>query len=144
MKITVNGTDYDSWDDVPEQLRSLLGSTLPDADGDGVPDLLQGTGVLPADGVHVQSTSIDVDGRTYDSIDDLPAGIRASLQSAGLLGGPPAPSAQAANPAGRLPAASTPARPAGRQPLGPGQVLLNGEVVDVDPGPERRRWWQRR
>jgi hypothetical protein len=42
MKITVNGQEYASWDDVPEETRRLLGRVLPDEDGNGVPDAFEG------------------------------------------------------------------------------------------------------
>ena len=39
MEITVNGQRYDSWDDVPGDVKRLVAGQLPDADGNGVPDL---------------------------------------------------------------------------------------------------------
>jgi hypothetical protein len=44
VKITVNGQEYDSWDEVPEETRALLGHALPDMDHNGVPDVFEGKG----------------------------------------------------------------------------------------------------
>jgi hypothetical protein len=40
VTLTVNGTEHDSWADVPAELRDELasvGPALPDTDGDGAP-----------------------------------------------------------------------------------------------------------
>jgi hypothetical protein len=131
VKIVVNGQEYDSWDQVPEEIRALMGGTLPDADHNGVPDLLEG-GPIPTAGMTVQSTAIDVDGVTYQSLADLPPQARAALEAAGLTGAPGAP---ATAPAPLPPAAPAPAT---------GQVLLNGEPVGANGSAKRRHWWQRR
>lgn len=151
MKITVNGTEYDSWADVPAELRDKLarvGPALPDTDGDGIPDLLEGRGQLPPGSTTVTTTTITADGKTYNSIDEIPADLRATLQSAGLLGAPRDPDAPPPLRVGGkivVPAvkAGQPEQAPVQPQLGPGQVLLNGQVVNVDGAPARRRWWKR-
>lgn len=41
VKLTVNGVEYDSWDDVPEEQRASLARVLPDDAGTGVPDVFE-------------------------------------------------------------------------------------------------------
>jgi hypothetical protein len=144
VKITVNGKDYESWDDVPAEVRKLVGNTLPDTDGDGVPDLMEGHGTLPTGSSTFTSTSIVVDGKTYNSIDEIPADVRATLQSAGLLGGPQNPNTSPPMRVGGKIVVPPVTTPVGQSQLGPGQVLLNGEVVNVDSAPKRKHWWNRR
>jgi hypothetical protein len=129
VKIVVDGQEYDSWDQVPEEIRALMGGTLPDADHNGVPDLLEG-GPIPTAGMTVQSTAIDVDGVTYQSLADLPPQARAALEAAGLTGAPGATAPAPLPPAARAPAT--------------GQVLLNGEPVGANGSAKRQHWWQRR
>ncbi len=42
MQINVNGQTYARWEDVPPDVRQQLAATLPDADRNGIPDLLEG------------------------------------------------------------------------------------------------------
>ncbi len=44
---TINGVDYPSWDQVPEELRRQL-AALPDADGNGIPDFAEKIAVIGA------------------------------------------------------------------------------------------------
>jgi hypothetical protein len=126
VNIEVNGKQYDSWDDVPEDIRKLVQGTgaLPDTDHDGVPDLFENTAALPSGSTTIRSTTVTTGGQTYNSIDEVPPDIRAALQSAGLLGGP---------------------QPSGPQPSGPqpSGVLLNGVPVEAAGKVERKRWWRR-
>jgi hypothetical protein len=135
MNIVVNGQQYASWDDVPDEIRTLLGSTgaLPDSNHDGVPDLFEG-GPLPTSETTVQSTTIDVDGVTYHSLEDVPPEVRSALAAAGLLG------ARSSNP----PSASRQVTPTSQPPQPSGEVLLNGVPVAADGSAKRKHWWQRR
>ena len=149
MDIVVNGTHYSSWEEVPPELRATVGRALPDADGDGVPDLLQGhlpTG-LPGGRVVTTSTVITVGDQTYHSLDEVPDEVRSALAAAGLA--PPPGSAPAPLSAGDHEMARPPA-PAGPPPAGsvpPGQVLPDGVPLDASqgaPGTVRKKhWWQR-
>jgi len=134
MEITVNGQRYDSWDAVPDDVKRLVAGQIPDADGNGVPDLLEGKGPGVVSSTVTTSTSFVVDGQTYDSIEALPPDIRKRLEA--LL------PASATNPAPST--ATTPPPLSAGQPLSEGEVLLNGVPTRVhsDP-PQKKRWWQR-
>jgi hypothetical protein len=142
MQINVNGQNYSRWEDVPADVRQQLGSTLPDADKNGIPDLFEGNlGGLPANAQTFASTSIMVNGQQVQSGADLPPEIQAKLQQAlGMLGPmfatpatPPAPGTPAAAP--------TPNAPG---PLQPGQVMLNGVPTAVgDTAGVKKPWWKR-
>lgn len=130
MQINVNGQTYQRWEDVPDDVRATLLAKLPDVDGNGVPDFLEG-GPLPTTGhATVANTHFSVDGETYTSAADLPPVVRQALQQAGLGSFLEATT--------NAPAPTTPPQ----QP--PRQMLLNGEPVDSATvvGGEPKRWWQ--
>lgn len=80
MEIQYQGVTYQAWEELPPEAKQHLLATLPDNDGNGVPDLLQNpTGMtmgLPT------STQFVLDGQTYDSLSALPASLRSMVQSA--------------------------------------------------------------
>ena len=138
MEINVNGQSYSRWEDVPADVRQQLAATLPDADRNGIPDLLEGKlpdlSGLPASGQTF--TSISVNGQTVGSVGELPAEVQQVLRQA--FGWP----ASATPPAAGGPASPV-ATPAGG-PLQPGQVMLNG--VPTTPGEAvepKKPWWKR-
>ena len=163
MDIIVNGQHYASWDEVPADVRNTMSAALPDANRDGVPDLLQGGGLagLPTGHVPTMSvTNIQVGGKSY-SPDELPPAIRDSLRMAGILpaaGAPPGgtpvgpapgpqwgaqPDAQwGAQPGAQPPAGQVPIPPAQVSapvphqptPIRSGQVMLDGVPVDTAQG----------
>jgi hypothetical protein len=136
MKVFINGQSYDDWSQLPPEIKQQLAATLPDADHNGVPDVFEG--VLPTGSGLTQTgpntftaTSINVNGQEFGSISELPPEIRQTLQQvfgAGLAASaPPAPAA--------VPnAASVPA---------PGQVVLNGQPVAVEPAQQKKGFFQR-
>ncbi len=131
MQINVNGQSYQRWEDVPADIRATLQAKLPDADGNGVPDFLEGGALPTTEGSTVTSTSFAVDGQAYTTAADLPPAVRQALQQAGL--------------GSFLDAASTnAAAPAPTPPAPPRQTLLNGEPVESTTilGTEPKRWWQ--
>lgn len=131
MKITVNGTEYSSWDEVPEDARRLLmaSGAFADSDHDGVPDFAEGGGAESLKSgrfVSRVTKRITVGDKTYDSVDDVPPALRATLERAGLI--------QPGE------AATDSARPA-ESTAPSGEVLLNG--VPIDDKPRKKRWWRR-
>ncbi len=155
MSINVNGREYGSWAEVPPEIRAKLAS-LPDKNGDGIPDVLQGdlsafgsVGQSP-DVTTVSTTTFAVNGVPYRSLADLPEVLRAEMDRAfqGLgdlgtaiidatsTGGPPA---AAPGPTGYAPPGtgfSAPAAPArDARPM-----MINGEPYEPEAG--RKRWWQ--
>jgi hypothetical protein len=133
MQINVNGQNYSRWEDVPPDVRQQLAATLPDADKNGIPDLLEGNlSALPTGAQTFASTSIMVNGQSVNSLDQLPPEVRNTLHQ---VFGWAAPVAGTTPPA--APQAPTP-------PLGPGQVMLNGVPTTVgDAEPAKESWWRR-
>lgn len=124
MAIIVNGTPYDTWDDVPQRLRIAIANSgaeepeAPDAPVEEVDELDEL--VRLADAAEARRAGIEPDapppppppppgppaevaptfelnGQVYRSIDDVPAEIREALRL--QLLGPPAPSLQPRVPA---------------------------------------------
>lgn len=93
MHLQINGSGYDRWEDVPEDLRRTLLAVMPDRDGDGIPDPLQ---EHSTPGKMVSSvTKVEVNGVEYDSPDQMPAEARQALRAAGLPLQPAQPSVSA-------------------------------------------------
>lgn len=164
MKISINGTEYDSWDDVPAELRGALQGALPDANHDGVPDLFQG-GPLPTESIVRSSTTIAIGDKTYNSIDEVPEPLRETLRRSGLFAQPGSGqgSAQPIDPGtqpGQPPVSQPVAQPATGQPAYPpqpaqlayqeppqvsgGMVTLNGQPYDPNQPEKKRHWWNRK
>jgi len=140
----VNGQNYDTWEDVPAEVRQQLAATLPDADKNGVPDLFEGNlSGLPQGAQTFSSASIMVNGQTVQSASDLPPEIQEQLQQAlGMLG--PMFGAAVTPPAAGAPAAPGAVPPNAPWPLQPGQVMLNGVPTTVGDGqPVKKSWWRR-
>jgi hypothetical protein len=79
--IIFNGVSYDSPESMPPDVRQLyelaLGMTR-DADGDGVPDVMQNA----ASRTIASSTAFVVNGQAYGSLDQLPPEARAKYEQA--------------------------------------------------------------
>jgi len=143
VEININGQRYDEWHQVPEAIRAQLAALLPDADGNGIPDALEGKGAFGAGGGFPQPTvistsSINLNGKPINSVADLPQEVIDRIRGAGFGAfldqqSPPAP-------VGQVPPA--PATPTSA-PLASHQVIMNGQVVDVNAqSTAPRRWWQ--
>lgn len=118
MQLQINGTSYPRWEDVPEETRRALLAVLPDEDGDGVPDSLQGRG----GGMYVRKTTkVKINGVEYDSPDQMPAEARMALRAAGL----PLPGA-------------TDSRQTGAPPDDTTSQLTRELLGEAPP----RKWWQ--
>jgi hypothetical protein len=134
MEINVNGQSYSRWEDVPAEVRQQLAASLPDADRNGIPDLLEGNlSGLPTGGAAQTFTSFSVNGQNVASVGELPPEVQQLMRS--VFGWPAA-----------APGAPPPSAPpgTGQWPLQPGQVMLNG--VPTTPGEvtePKKPWWKR-
>ena len=140
MQINVNGQNYSRWEDVPAGVRQQLATTLPDADRNGIPDLLEGNlSGLPTGAPAGQTfTSISVNGQTVGSVGELPPEVQQVLRQAfgwpAVAGGAP----------GAVPGTPTAAPPNAPWPLRPGQVMLNGVPTTVaETTAPKKPWWKR-
>ena len=75
-RIVFNGKEYASPEQMPDDVRkaflAMLAQVGTDADGNGVPDVLEGKGNV----FGLQQSSITVNGRPFESAKDLPAPLR--------------------------------------------------------------------
>jgi hypothetical protein len=84
VSIRFNGREVSDPSELPPEMRKLL----EDADGNGIPDIAEPgkRSALPGgDRLEIEtvtSTVIDLDGKTYQSIDELPAEIREAARAA--------------------------------------------------------------
>lgn len=73
-RIVFNGHEYSGIEDMPDDVRRAfqdkLAQLTSDADHDGVPDVLQGTGI------GVGGAAITINGHTVQNINDLPTPLR--------------------------------------------------------------------
>lgn len=85
-RIIFNGREYASLEQMPPEVRRAherLFASLPDRDGNGIPDLLEGDG-----GFHQIESRIHFNGREYTCPDEMPPDVRAAYESAmNLIGG---------------------------------------------------------
>jgi hypothetical protein len=140
MLININGQNYSSWEEVPEEIRAQVAGKLPDADHNGVPDVFEGNlaslGNLVAGGQAATFTSISVDGQQVNSLGQLPPEVQEMLQKTlGIY----QPGSVAAPP----PAAPGAVPPNAPWPLQPGQVMLNGVPTTVGADAPKKSWWKR-
>lgn len=112
MDVMVDGVRYESWDEVPGALRTAIATSgilpWPGQTGPGALDG-QAHGSPPTAAPPVRPVSFSLDGRTYQSIDDVPGEVREALR-AQLLATPP-PTVEPRLPRA-LAAAGAPAMPA--------------------------------
>jgi hypothetical protein len=76
-RIIFNGQEYASTDAMPGEVRKAYQQALAqfaDADHNGIPDALERGG--PGNVIGIQHSSITVNGRTYESVDAMPALVR--------------------------------------------------------------------
>jgi hypothetical protein len=82
-RIIFNGQEYPSTDAMPEAVRTAYQQAIArfaDADHDGLPDIAQGSGAKNVIGI--QHSSITVNGKTYQSVEEMPALVRLLFQQA--------------------------------------------------------------
>jgi hypothetical protein len=75
-RIVFNGKEYAGPEEMPDDVRkafhAMLAQIGTDADGNGVPDVLEGKGNV----LGLPQSSITVNGRTVDNVKDLPRPVR--------------------------------------------------------------------
>ena len=75
-RIVFNGKEYAGLEEMPDDVRKAFQAALAqvgtDADGNGVPDVLEGKGNV----LGLAQSSITVNGRTVDNVKDLPRPVR--------------------------------------------------------------------
>jgi hypothetical protein len=99
-RITVNGVEYRSVDEMPPDVRrqyDKMMAMLADRDGNGVPDLLQGKGstqsIRSTRGVSSMSHEgivehIEINGKTYNRLEDVPRELREMIEETRRSGNP--------------------------------------------------------
>jgi hypothetical protein len=131
VRIRVNGEEYGSWDEVPEETRRLLAQVMPDDDRDGVPDVFE-EGAEP--GHHAYRRRFVVTARSKETRVPRSAvrpGFRFRMTDAFARELPPEPGGLEVD---RPPTAAPPEGP----------ILLNGVEVGPDGKPRgKKRWWKR-
>jgi hypothetical protein len=171
MLININGQNYSTWDEVPDDIKQKVAAKLPDADGNGIPDVFEGNlsslgnlaAAAAASGQPATTSfsTIVVDGQQVNSLGQLPPEIQEMLQktlgiyqpgSVAAPPGTPGAPAQVAPGAAVPPNASWPIQP-GAQPatppvtqpgLQPGQVMLNGVPTVVgETAPPKKGFFRR-
>lgn len=121
-RITFNGKTYNDINEMPANERQAfeqMSSMLVDANGNGIPDLLEGDMVQNVFAAHSsQMHGIRVNGKTYHTLEDLPPELRQQVDGAfqmlsnmGILQG--MPEAQAAPPSREPSFESKPFEPQG-------------------------------
>lgn len=83
--IIFNGKTYNSIEDMPANERQAfeqMSHMFVDANGNGIPDFLEGDMVQNVLAAHSTKTQISADGKTYHTLEDLPPELRQSVDSA--------------------------------------------------------------
>jgi hypothetical protein len=145
MKIIVNGREYAGPEHLPPDVRAHYEramSTLADRNGNGIPDILEmqpgqaggKTGDPPVR--IVTSQKLVINGRQYDSVEQMPAEDRRLLEEIqGVMAQGDNTSAQPAKDGVTIPAHTSGGEPGGRQldPLDPAQWTPRGGILATDP-----------
>lgn len=79
----VNGKTYNSMDEMPPDVRArydMLNNLLADKNQDGTPDIM--ADAMNAGTTVIQSSTIIYQGKTYNSVDELPPDARAKYEQA--------------------------------------------------------------
>jgi hypothetical protein len=139
VRILVNGEEYSSWDEVPEETRRLMRKVLPDADHNGIPDAVEGK---DGPGVHVYKKRILVK-RTSRTTRVLRTeehpGFRYTMTNEDVSEALPKLDGDRVAPD---PMTSDPGTPP--TPPSDGPVILNGVEVGPDGQPlAKKHWWRR-
>jgi len=83
--IIFNGKTYNNVNEMPANERQAfeqMSHMFVDANGNGIPDFLEGDMVQNVLAAHSTKTNVSVDGKTYHTLEDLPPELRQSVDSA--------------------------------------------------------------
>lgn len=83
--IVFNGTTYQDVNEMPETERRAfeeMTRMLVDENGNGIPDLLEGDMVQKVLAMHSSKMQVNLNGRTYHSLEELPPDLRQSVDGA--------------------------------------------------------------
>ena len=83
MQIVFNGRNYNNLEEMPANERQAyvqLQQIFVDADGNGIPDFLEGDTARKV--ITAVTSAVNYDGKVYNSLDELPAGTRQKVQDA--------------------------------------------------------------
>ena len=83
-RILFNGREFAGPDEMPADVRRLYDlamEQLADADQNGIPDVLERAGAA-GHVIGIEHTSITVNGKTYGSVDEMPADVRRLYEQA--------------------------------------------------------------
>ena len=81
--IVFNGKTYNSLDEMPDNERQAyeqVANMLVDKNGNGIPDFLEGD--LAKNITTVFTSSVNINGKNYNHVDELPPDMRAKVQGA--------------------------------------------------------------
>jgi hypothetical protein len=83
MQIMFNGKNYNSLEEMPANERQAyeqLQQIFVDANGNGIPDFLEGDVARKV--ITAVTSAVNYDGRVYNSLDELPPEVRQKVQNA--------------------------------------------------------------
>lgn len=83
--IIFNGKTYNNVNEMPANERQAfeqMSKMFVDANGNGIPDFLEGDVVQNVLAAHSTKTQISTEGKTYHTLEDLPPDLRQSVDSA--------------------------------------------------------------
>lgn len=83
-RIIFNGQEYSSSEAMPPSVRQTYEQALAqltDADQNGIPDILE-RGAAAGNVIGIQHTSITINGRTFNSVDEMPLEVRRIYEEA--------------------------------------------------------------
>jgi hypothetical protein len=88
-KIIFNGKEYGSVHEMPPEVfatyKKVMTMVVADSDGNGIPDILEGKGSAGANITTQVTSQIVVNGREYQSLDEVPAEDRRAIQAAASI-----------------------------------------------------------
>ncbi|MCS7034949.1 MAG: hypothetical protein NZ561_13305 [Phycisphaerae bacterium] len=83
QRIVINGREFGSPDEMPPDIRAIYDRLMVDRDGNGVPDVIdEARAQGNSDSVLITRKEIVIDGKTYHSLEEVPAELRPAIEKA--------------------------------------------------------------